>query len=116
VVPSIVDRGSQHAIEIERKYKREMPELSLSDAIGQESPYKPRGVGWLIALLVVRHDKFTSEGMPHSDGKIELFYKSVLLILLITTVFLALFGGVKLELRNGRLYLRGACTQSVSPS
>jgi hypothetical protein len=87
----------KHALEIEKKYKREMPELSLSEAIGRESPYSPRGFTWLVAWLVVKHDKFTRDGMLHSDGKIELFYKSVILVLIITTLLLVLLGGVKVD-------------------
>lgn len=82
---------------IEKRYKAELPELSLSDAIGKESPYKPRGIVWLAAWLLVRHDKFRSTGNLHSDGKIELFYKSVMLALIITSVILALGGGVDLS-------------------
>src|SRR5580704_17447327 len=33
-----------HAIEMEKKHRAELPELSLSNAIGKESPYKPRGI------------------------------------------------------------------------
>ena len=32
-----------HAVFIEEKYKESIPELSLSEAIGKASPYKPRG-------------------------------------------------------------------------
>ncbi len=82
----------KHAIDIEKKYKREMPELSLSEAIGAESPYEPRGpVRWL-ACLLVSDDRFRKTRRLHSDGKIELFYKSVMLVLLLTTLTLAFFG------------------------
>ncbi len=86
-----------HAIEIEKKHKAELPELSLSDAIGRESPYTPRGIVWLAARMLVRHDKFQSTGRLHSDGKIELFYKSVMLALICTSILLALFGGVTFD-------------------
>jgi hypothetical protein len=42
----------KHAIIIEQKYKNEMPELSLSEAIGAESPYEPRGPVRLLANLL----------------------------------------------------------------
>jgi hypothetical protein len=84
----------KHALEIERRYKGEMPELSLSDAIGRESPYEPRGIVRLVARLLVSHPNFREGGKLHSDGKIELFYKSVILVLFLTTLLLALFGGV----------------------
>lgn len=87
-----------HAIEIEKKYKAELPELSLSAAIGKESPYRPRGIVWLAAKLLVRHDKFRTTGNLHSDGKIELFYKSVMAVLAVTSLLLALFAGPGHEL------------------
>jgi hypothetical protein len=90
----------KHALEIERKYKQEMPELSLSDAIGRESPYKPSGLAWLLAWLVVKHDRFKNEGMLHSDGKIELFYKSVVLVLVLTTLLLAVLGGARIDAKS----------------
>lgn len=84
----------KHAIEIEKKYSSEIPELSLSNAIGAVSPYKPnRATRWL-AFLVVRDPKYREEGLLHSDGKIELFYKSVMLVLLLIAVLLALTGGI----------------------
>jgi hypothetical protein len=86
----------KHAIEIEKKYKYEMPELSLSEAIGRESPYAPRGWTRWLAKLLVSHEKFRENGELHSDGKIELFYKSVLLVLGITTVILIWQGGIRI--------------------
>jgi hypothetical protein len=87
----------KHAISIETKYKDTLPELSLSDAIGKESPYKPRGLAWLAAKILVSHPNFKETGLLHSDGKIELFYKSVLLALLLLTILLASAGGVTLD-------------------
>jgi hypothetical protein len=77
----------KHGISIETKYKKEMPELSLTEAIGKESPYKPRlwVVRWL-AKRVVTHEKYHETGQLHSDAKIELFYKSVVLALFLTTI------------------------------
>ena len=34
----------KHGLSIETKYKQALPELSLTDAIGDESPFEPRGV------------------------------------------------------------------------
>jgi hypothetical protein len=86
-----------HAIEIEKKYRAELPELSLSNAIGRESPYKPRGIVWLAAKLLVRHDRFKTSNNLHSDGKIELFYKSVMFALVVTSIILAFCGGFHLR-------------------
>ena len=87
----------KHALEIEKKYKSEIPELSLSDAIGKESPYKPRGIVRLVANLLVSHNKYSETGKLHSDGKIELFYKSVVLALFLTMIMLASLGGVTID-------------------
>ncbi len=87
----------KHALEIEKKYKSEIPELSLSDAIGKESPYKPRGIVRLVANLLGSHNKYSETGKLHSDGKIELFYKSVVLALFLTMIMLASLGGVTID-------------------
>lgn len=63
----------KHAMSIEKKYKNEMPELGLSEAIGAESPYQPRGIVRCLASILVNHGKYRETGFLHSDGKIELF-------------------------------------------
>ncbi len=106
----------KHAIEIEKKYKNDMPELSLSDAIGEESPYQPRGgVRWL-ANLLVRHDKYRETGKLHSDGKIELFYKSVILALTLTMIMLAWFGGVTVDKKTRPAQATSATTAEPAPA
>lgn len=88
----------EHALGIETKYKDVLPELSLSEAIGKVSPYKPRCLVWCWAKVVcVRHDEFLSSGTLRSEGKIEFFYKSVIAVLLVTTVLVAVFGGITLR-------------------
>jgi hypothetical protein len=86
-----------HGIEIEQKYRSELPELSLSDAIGRESPFQPKRLTWLIAYLVVTDGRFRKTGQLHSDGKIELFYKSMMLLLFLTFIVLAAIGGVTFD-------------------
>jgi hypothetical protein len=84
----------KHAIEIEKKYRDEIPELSLSDAIGKESPYILK---WkltkFLARLVVTEPRFRTAGSLHSDGKIELFYKPIIWILLVAALLIAAMGG-----------------------
>lgn len=96
-------KGSvNHAIEIERKFKDQLPELGLSDQIGKESSFKPEGLTLYGAKLLVRHKGFKESGLLHSDGKLELFYKSMMLVLLITSILLAMFGGVSFETKKDR--------------
>lgn len=83
----------KHAITIEEKYADQIPELALSRAIGDESPYKPRRLTRWIANVLVSHEKYRETGQLHSDAKIELFYKSVVVVLALTMVMLALLGG-----------------------
>jgi hypothetical protein len=45
----------------------------------------------------VRHEKFLKKGQLHSDGKLEIFYKSVMLALFLTAVLLACLGGVSFD-------------------
>ena len=84
-----------HAIEIEKKYSEELPELALSNAIGKESPYDPGCVVRCLAKVIfVRHEKFRKTGVLHSVGKIEFFYKSVMAVLLLAAILVGLSGGV----------------------
>ena len=83
---------------IEKRYKDEMPELSLTEAIGKESPYIPKGrIVRLVAWLVVKEPRYKETGSLHSDGKIELFYKPIIYVLLVAAVVIAIFGGVTWE-------------------
>jgi hypothetical protein len=86
----------KHAIEIEKKYRDEIPELSLSDAIGKESPYILK---WkltkCLARLVVTEPRFRTAGKLHSDRKIELFYKPIIWISLVAALLIAAMGGVR---------------------
>jgi hypothetical protein len=108
----------KHAIIIETRYKDVLPELSLSDAIGKESPYKPRGLIWLAAKLLVSHPNFKTQGMLHSDGKIELFYKSVMFVLFWLALLLSLTGGVTLDegTKKSALAYVHKMSQSLHPS
>lgn len=87
----------KHAIEIEQKYENDMPELSLGRSIRKESPYKPGRVTNGLAYLLVSHQKYKETGQLHSDAKIELFYKSVVVVLAMTMIILALLGGVTVD-------------------
>ncbi len=84
-----------HAIIIEKKYKDTIPELSLSEAIGKASPYEPRFLTRALAKLLVSDERFVTSGRLHSDGKMELFYKSIMLVMFITTLILAATGGIQ---------------------
>ena len=66
---------------------------SKMQAIGA-SPYKPRRIVGMLARLIIRDQQFSKTGMLHSDGKIELFYKSVVIVLLMAMGLLAATGGV----------------------
>ena len=87
----------KHGIKIEKDHEKDLPEISLSRAIGAESPYQPGRVVGLLARVVVRDEKFKKTGMLHSDGKLELFYKSVVIVLALASVLLALTGGIRLR-------------------
>ena len=50
------------------------------------------------AWLVVKEQRYKETGKLHSDGKIELFYKSIVVGLLLVTIIIALMGGVSLTL------------------
>jgi HAD-hyrolase-like len=85
----------EHAGTIETKYENEMPELSLGKLISAKSPYTPGClIRFLARLVMVRDDRFRKTGRLHSEAKIELFYKSVIAVLLATMVLISLTGGV----------------------
>jgi hypothetical protein len=91
-------KGSvNHAIHIERKYKDTLPELSLSDEIGKESFFAPTGFLWLAAKCFVWDEKFRKNGMLHSDGKLAIFYKSMIAVLIVIFVLLIFLGGITLD-------------------
>ncbi len=85
----------EHAGTIESQYTNEIPELSLGKSISTKSPYTPGSLVRLLACLVmVRDSRFWQTGKLHSDAKIELFYKSVIAVLIATMVVLGLAGGI----------------------
>ncbi len=69
--------------------------MSLSEAIGKASPYEPRFLTRALAKLLVSDERFVTSGRLHSDGKMELFYKSIMLVMFITTLILAATGGIQ---------------------
>jgi hypothetical protein len=86
----------KHGADIEKKYREEMPELSLSNAISKESPY---ALKWrltrFLARLVVTEPRYAEAGKLHSDGKIEVFYKVIIWLFVIAAVIIAAMGGVR---------------------
>ena len=110
-------KGSvNHAIAIEKKYRAQLPELSLSDEIGKESFFTPKGILWLVAKVLVRHDRFRERGQLHSDGKLEIFYKSMMVVLAVTSVLLAVLGGVTLDKKGDPSFAkRERVTKQPSP-
>lgn len=88
----------QHGIKIENKYKDVLPDLGLSDTIGQASPIELKSrISRFLAFLVVRDKKYRDTRQLHSDGKIEIFYKSIALMFLLVLVFTSLFVGITLN-------------------
>jgi hypothetical protein len=88
----------KHAIQIEKTHAATMPELSLSDAIGRESPVPVRNKAVrLVAAFVVSDERYRKDRVFHSDAKIEFFYKSIVLLFLLIFVATLLFGGVLIK-------------------
>jgi hypothetical protein len=85
----------KHAIDIEKKHIAEIPELSLSEAIGRESPVQMKNIlATFVARLVVSDPRYKKDRLLHSDAKIEFFYKSIVLLFSIVLVIVLLFGGI----------------------
>lgn len=80
---------------IERKYQKELPELSLGAEISAQSPVQLRS--WFAQKLadwVVSDDRYKKHKRLHSDAKIELFYKSIVLLFWLWFVVTGLFAGI----------------------
>jgi hypothetical protein len=89
-----------HGIFIEKKYEKELPELSLSAKIGDESPVLLKNwFGRILAYFFVSKEHYKGNKI-RSDGKIELFYKSVLFLFILMFIGTALFGGVIVSERS----------------
>ena len=87
----------KQGIAIEQLGIASMPELNLTKAIGDESPYEPRGFAKIFAGWIVSHSKLKTTGKLHSDGKIEFFYKSVMVALTLTAVLIGSMGGIEIK-------------------
>ena len=80
---------------MEQKYASELPELSLGAKISEQSPVQLHNwFGRMVAYLVVSDDRYKKNRKLHSDAKIELFYKSVVLLFSLWFIFTVLFIGV----------------------
>jgi hypothetical protein len=80
---------------IEEKYKNELPELALGSKISQLSPVELKHrFARKVADLVVSDDRYKETKKLHSDAKIELFYKSIVLLFSLWFGFSVLFVGV----------------------
>jgi hypothetical protein len=80
---------------IEEKYKNELPELALGAKISEQSPVELKN--WLarkVADWVIADDRYKNKKILHSDAKIELFYKSIVLLFFLWFAFTVLFIGV----------------------
>lgn len=91
----------KHAIDIEKRFVDSIPELSLSDAIGRESPVVLKSFPTrLVAALVVSDLRYKRDRVLHSDAKIEFFYKSIAWLFFVIFLAILSFGGVVIENRS----------------
>jgi hypothetical protein len=61
---------------------------------------------WLIRLaahFVVDDPRYKETGYLHSDGKIELFYKSIAIVLALIAAIIAIMGGITLAHAGGAM-------------
>ena len=90
----------------------------MSDEIGKESFFVPKGFLWVAAKIFVRHEKFRENGQLHSDGKLEIFYKSMIAVLLVILVLLVFLGGITLDKKGPPIATkttRGVDRMSIAP-
>lgn len=88
-----------------------MPEISLTDAIGANSPIRlKRRVTRFLAQWIVTDESYNNTGQIHSTAKIELFYKPIIWIFIIAFLSMFLGGAVLFD----RQILLEICTQKIS--
>lgn len=104
----------KQGVAIEQLGLATLPELNLTKAIGDESPYQPRGMAKVFARLVVSHAKLKATGMLHSDGKLEFFYKSVMIALACTSLLIAIMGGVEFKDNKAEQLTKSSADQAVN--
>lgn len=80
---------------IETKYRFEIPEIALTDAIGANSPIKlKRWMTQILARWIVTDEAYWNTGQVHSTAKIELFYKPIIWIFAFAFLAMLLGGAV----------------------
>ena len=80
---------------IESQYSAVLPEIQLGAKISEASPVK-LGRLWPLLFFFIRDKRFRNGRMLHSDQKIEVMYKSVMVFALLVFFGYALFNGVKI--------------------
>ncbi len=96
---------------IETRHSSEIPEISLTDAIGANSPIKlKRRITKWLARRVVTDDSFIKTGQIHSTAKIELFYKPIIYVFALVFAAMLIGGGLLIgkqtlfEIATGKAY------------
>lgn len=83
----------KQCIEIENRYGAAMPDLLLGEKISKESPVSLPNWTKLL-FFFVRDQRFRSDARLHSDGKIELLYKSVIAVACVLMIVFSSAGGI----------------------
>src|SRR6185437_17126568 len=89
-----VDQG----VALEIAYGEVIPEIRLGAQIARTSPLAINNpiLRFYFRMIVSDH-RFKDKNVLHSDGKIEVLYKSVIFVALIIFIIYAAFGGVRIE-------------------
>ena len=87
-----VDQGTL----LEERYKDLLPEISLGLAISKRSKMQLQNRFLRFVFRpIIYHKKFLASGAIHSDGKIELLYRSVIVATSVAGLVFVLLGGVR---------------------
>jgi hypothetical protein len=109
-----------HCKFIETRYKDALPEIQLGKTISARSPVIFDGIGWRLWFFLIRirderywkDKKFTL----HSDAKIEVLYKSVIICAVAITLLYSIFGGVEFHgCTVFALMTHGKCATPATP-
>lgn len=90
-----VDQGA----EIETRWAAHIPEIRMGSKISTRSAVDLGGkpLKYLFARLLIADTRLKTTRKLHSDAKIEIFYKPIMMFMLLIAAFSTLTGGIKID-------------------
>lgn len=104
-----VDQGA----EIEARWASHIPELQMGSKISARSAVDLNGkaIKYLFARLLIADRRLKTTRKLHSDAKIEIFYKPIMILMLVVALFSTFTGGIKI---GGKSLIQIICSAVAS--